>query len=188
MKTFRQYLKESKQTFKYTIKIAADVSSEQREKIKQQLAKLFDVVDIDKAKFIQTPVEKSPNGFPEISNQSLHILKLEFKYPVTEPAVIQAIRLATGIADKYIKMFTPEFDESMDRQLLQSPASESIERDAKQASKEYGESYLQKVESEPKSVTFNFAATELNRQPEAISKIQAKLLKSVQNLSVLGNK
>ena len=89
MKTFRQYLSEGKQTFKYDVKIAHDLEPDQIKGIITRLSKTFDVIESEKIKPIVTPVESSPNGFPEVKNQSVTILKLEFKYPVTEPQIIQ---------------------------------------------------------------------------------------------------
>jgi F0F1-type ATP synthase delta subunit len=71
MKTFRQYLSEGKQTFKYDVKIAHDLEPDQIKGIITRLSKTFDVIEPEKIKPIVTPVESSPNGFPEVKNQSV---------------------------------------------------------------------------------------------------------------------
>lgn len=185
MKTFRQYLSEGRQTFKYNVKIAHDLTSDQIKDIITKLSKTFDVIDPTSIKPIVTPIESSPNGFPEVKNQSVTILKLEFKYPVTEPQIIQVIRLTTAIEDKYVRAFTPEFDESMNETLLQSTDTET---EAKSSSKDYSDSFLTRLEHNQKSLEFKFASPEINdKKLKSVKEIQDEQLKSVGNKSPVGS-
>jgi ribosomal protein S17E len=185
MKTFRQYLSEGKQTFKYDVKIAHDLEPDQIKGIITRLSKTFDVIEPEKIKPIVTPVESSPNGFPEVKNQSVTILKLEFKYPVTEPQIIQVIRLATGIEDKYVRAFTPEFEESMNQTLLNTADSK---QESASMSKDYSESFLNRLEQNQKSIEFKFASDEINsKKMKTMKQIQSDQLKTVSNKSPVGS-
>lgn len=185
MKTFRQYLSEGKQTFKYDVKIAHDLEPDQIKGIITRLSKTFDVIEPEKIKPIVTPVESSPNGFPEVKNQSVTILKLEFKYPVTEPQIIQVIRLATGIEDKFVRAFTPEFEESMNQTLLNTADSK---QESANMSKDYSESFLNRLEQNQKSIEFKFASDEINsKKMKTMKQIQSDQLKTVSNKSPVGS-
>lgn len=185
MKTFRQYLSEGKQTFKYDVKIAHDLEPDQIKGIITRLSKTFDVIEPEKIKPIVTPVESSPNGFPEVKNQSVTILKLEFKYPVTEPQIIQVIRLATGIEDKFVRAFTPEFEESMNQTLLNTADSK---QESASMSKDYSESFLNRLEQNQKSIEFKFASDEINsKKMKTMKQIQSDQLKTVSNKSPVGS-
>ena len=76
MKSLRHYLMESARTYKYTIKIAGDLDKNFLDLFIHNLSK-FDPVKIDDPK--QTPVQKDPYGFPELQNESITIIKAEFK-------------------------------------------------------------------------------------------------------------
>ena len=185
MKTFRQYLSEGKQTFKYDVKIAHDLEPDQIKGIITRLSKTFDVIEPEKIKPIVTPVESSPNGFPEVKNQSVTILKLEFKYPVTEPQIIQVIRLATGIEDKFVRAFTPEFEESMNQTLLNTT---DTKQESASMSKDYSESFLNRLEQNQKSIEFKFASDEINsKKMKTMKQIQSDQLKTVSNKSPVGS-
>lgn len=185
MKTFRQYLSEGKQTFKYDVKIAHDLEPDQIKGIITRLSKTFDVIEPEKIKPIVTPVESSPNGFPEVKNQSVTILKLQFKYPVTEPQIIQVIRLATGIEDKYVRAFTPEFEESMNQTLLNTT---DTKQESASMSKDYSESFLNRLEQNQKSIEFKFASDEINsKKMKTMKQIQSDQLKTVSNKSPVGS-
>ena len=185
MKTFRQYLSEGKQTFKYDVKIAHDLEPDQIKGIITRLSKTFDVIEPEKIKPIVTPVESSPNGFPEVKNQSVTILKLEFKYPVTEPQIIQVIRLATGIEDKFVRAFTPEFEESMNQTLLNTA---DTKQESASMSKDYSESFLNRLEQNQKSIEFKFASDEINsKKMKTMKQIQSDQLKTVSNKSPVGS-
>ena len=77
---------ESVHTYNYTIKIAGQVDKNFLDMFKYNLNK-FDPVKIGEPK--STPIQKSPYGFPNLSNQSITIIKAEFRYPATEPMIQQ---------------------------------------------------------------------------------------------------
>lgn len=86
MKSFAQYLIESKQTYNYRIKIAGDVSADLMDKLKKQLQE-FDVVSYSEPK--TTPVQKQLADFPNVNNERMTFVDVTFNYPAFPPQILQ---------------------------------------------------------------------------------------------------
>lgn len=151
MKSLRHYLTESVRTYNYTIKIAGDVDKNFFDMFKYNLSK-FDPVKIEGPK--TTPIQKDPYGFPELENQSIHIIKAEFKYPATEP-MIQQVAQQLGCNINNVRVMTTDYNDSInaendrysnedrsDKPLLTNP---ELLDDGKQANKDYANQYLDMV-------------------------------------------
>ena len=157
MKSLKQYIAESVHTYNYTIKIAGDIDKNWLDMFKFNLSK-FDPIKISDP--ISTPIQKSPYGFPGIENQPIHIIKCEFRYPATEPMVQQIAQLL-GYNVNMVRMVGSSFDDSInseadgyanemrDDPLLLTPEMGSSPG-AKEASKNYGDSYLQSMKDQAK--------------------------------------
>jgi len=164
MKTFRQYLTESARTYTYTIKVAGDVDKNFVDMFKYNLSK-FDPVSISDPKI--TPIMKSPDGFPDLENESVHIFKAEFKYPATEPQIQQIAQLL-GKQISTVRVFTSQYDDSINAEndqyanqpkpLLVNSDMDEVDAEAKKASKEYGNQYLDKVVKKEPSIDIQYAA------------------------------
>jgi hypothetical protein len=159
MKTFRHYLTESVRTYRYTIKIAGDIDKNFIDMFTYNLNK-FDPVNISDPK--STPIQKDPYGFPDLENTAVHIIKAEFKYPATEPMIQQIVQLL-GKNINSVRVVTTEYDDSINNEVEQyanqsknSPLLDNtdLEDNGKQASKDYGNQYLDKVV--PKKSTFDY--------------------------------
>ena len=112
MKSLKQYIVESVHTYNYTIKIAGDVDKNFIELFKYNLNK-FDPVKIGEP--TSTPIQKSPFGFPNLSNQSVTIIKAEFRYPATEP-MIQQIAQLLGCQVDMVRVVGTDFDDSINNE------------------------------------------------------------------------
>jgi hypothetical protein len=163
MKSLRQYLTESVHTYKYTIKIAGDVDKNFIDMFKYNLNK-FDPVKVEDPK--TTPVQKSPYGFPDLENESVHIIKAEFKYPATEPQIQQIAQLL-GKNINLVRVISSEFDDSINaendqyaNQAQQTPLlnAEEMTDGGKEASKEYANQYLDRVVPKKPSIDIPFDA------------------------------
>ena len=153
---------ESVHTYNYTIKIAGQVDKNFLDMFKYNLNK-FDPVNIGEPK--STPIQKSPYGFPNLSNQSITIIKAEFRYPATEP-MIQQIAQLLGYQVDMVRVVGTDFDDSIDSEqvgyenemshtpLLNHPELEE-QPDAKAANKAYGDSYLQSIKDQAKDSKIN---------------------------------
>ena len=157
MKSLKQYIVESVHTYNYTIKIAGDVDKNFIDLFKYNLKK-FDPVKIGEP--TSTPIQKDPYGFPNLSNQSVTIIKAEFRYPATEP-MIQQIAQLLGYQVDMVRVVSSNFDDSINSEaagyanemdhtpLLLHPELEE-QPGAKEASKNYGDSYLKSIQAQAK--------------------------------------
>jgi len=178
MKSLRHYLMESARTYKYTIKIAGDLDKNFLDLFIHNLSK-FDPVKIDDPK--QTPVQKDPYGFPELQNESITIIKAEFKYPANEP-MIQQIGQLLGCNVNMIRVTTTDYNDSINsevdkysNEMREEPLLLQPEMDdnGKEASKEYANQYLDKVMPKRPSIDYKFDApatpTSPNKSKEGVN-------------------
>jgi hypothetical protein len=161
MKNFRHYLTESVRTYKYKVKVAGEPDAKFLQLLTANLAK-FDPVKIGEPK--ATPVQKSPYGFPDLENQAIYIMDCEFRYPCTEPMIIQMVQLL-GYDPNMVRLIQTEFDDSINQEVEMyanqaNPVldQEEMPDNGKEASRDYANQYLDKLV--PKKPTFEipFAA------------------------------
>lgn len=79
MKSFKDYLTESKRTYDFKVKIAGEFTTEQEEALKTLLDK-YQVVGFKKA--AKTPVQALPLDFPRITNAEVNVFEVSLDYPV----------------------------------------------------------------------------------------------------------
>jgi hypothetical protein len=160
MKSLKQFITESLKTYQYTIKIAGTVDKNFLDMFKYNLNK-FDPIDISDP--VQTPIQKSPYGFPNLSNESVTIIKANFRYPATEPMIQQVAQLL-GYNINMVRVITTGYDDSINdeaegyaNQMRESPVltHEEMEDNGKEANKAYGDSYLQSIKDQMKGSTIN---------------------------------
>lgn len=156
MKSLKQYITESVKTYHYTIKIAGEVDKNFCDMFCHNLKEKFDAIDISAP--ATTPIQKAPYGFPNLSNQSVTIIKANFRYPATEPMIQQVAQLL-GYNINMVRAITPDFEDSINNevdeyanQMKDSPVltHEQLEaqKGSKEANKEYGESYLPSIKDQ----------------------------------------
>jgi hypothetical protein len=170
MKSLRHYLMESARTYKYTIKIAGDLDKNFLDMFMHNLSK-FDPVKIEDPK--TTPIQKDPYGFPELQNESVTIIKAEFKYPANEP-MIQQVAQQLGCNINKVRVTTTDYNDSINAEseklgnemkaepLLLQP---EMEDNGKQASKDYANQYLDKVVPKRPSIDYMFDAPKTPTSP-----------------------
>lgn len=157
MKSLKQYITESVKAYNYTIKIAGDVDKNFIDLFKFNLKK-FDPIDISDP--VSTPIQKSPYGFPNLSNESITIIKANFRYPATEPMIQQVAQLL-GYNVNMVRVISTAFDDSINNeadeyanQMKNSPVLTHEEMEAqtgsKEANKAYGDSYLNSIQQQSK--------------------------------------
>ena len=157
MRSLKHFIVESIHTYKYTIKIAGTIDKNFLDMFKYNLNK-FDPVEISEPK--STPIQKTPYGFPNLENESVTLIKVEFRYPATEPMVQQLAQLC-GYNVNMVRMISTDFDESIDSEMAgyenemkNSPLLDKEELGeqpgAKEASRAYGDSYLQSIKDQAK--------------------------------------
>lgn len=157
MRSLKQYIVESVHTYNYTIKIAGEVDNNFLDMFMYNLKK-FDPIKMETPK--STPIQKNPYGFPNMSNQPVTIIKCEFRYPATEPMIQQMAQLL-GYNVNAVRVVGTSFNDSIDtendeymNQMEHDPLLTQEEMGsaagAKDASKAYGNSYLDSIKEQSK--------------------------------------
>lgn len=180
MKSLKQYITESVKLYDYTIKIAGEVDKNFCDLFCHNLKEKFDAVDISKP--VSTPIQKDPYGFPELRNQSVTIIKANFRYPATEP-MIQQIAQLLGYNVNMVRAIQTNFNDSINteadayaNEASHSPLLDHTELeeqpDAKAANKAYGESYLSNIKDQMKGneIQMSYAGKET---PDAFDPFKA---------------
>ena len=162
MRSLKQYITESLKSYNYTIKIAGDVDKNFIDMFKYNLNK-FDPIRISDP--VKTPIQKDPYGFPNLANQSVTIIKADFRYPATEP-MIQQIAQLLGYNINMVRVISSQFDDSINseaegyaNEMKDSPLLTHEEMGeqpgAKEANKAYGDSYLSSIKDQMKGSTID---------------------------------
>lgn len=162
MRSLKQYITESLKSYNYTIKIAGDVDKNFIDMFKYNLNK-FDPIRISDP--VKTPIQKDPYGFPNLANQSVTIIKADFRYPATEP-MIQQIAQLLGYNINMVRVISSQFDDSINseaegyaNEMKDSPILTHEEMGeqpgAKEANKAYGDSYLSSIKDQMKGSTID---------------------------------
>ena len=170
MKSFRNYLAESVRTYEYKIKIAGEPSKNFIDMFIHNLSK-FDPVKVGTPK--STPIQKEPHGFPDLKDHAVTIIDVSFRYPATEPMIKQMAQLLR-YDENMVRMVQATYDDGLakEAEMYANQASHSpvldhleLEDNGKEASKEYGESYLGRIKQQEsgKEIKNKYAGKETPR-------------------------
>ena len=80
MKPFKEYLTESKKTYKFKVRVAGELPENFADQLDRAMTK-FDTVSISTGK--KTPITEKPLDFPQLSNCEVTHYDVEVNYPVT---------------------------------------------------------------------------------------------------------
>jgi hypothetical protein len=89
MKTFKQYLTESKKVYSFKVKVAGEIPEKFQEGLKARLGRCG-VMKVEKLS--ATPIQESPLDFPELKNMEVTIFEVICEYPVTSPEISVEIK------------------------------------------------------------------------------------------------
>lgn len=104
MKSFKEYLIESKTTYEFKIKLAGDHEG-CTDKIKEALAK-FNVEDCSEEK--RTPIQETQSDFPDHKNISVTTCNVTCAYPTTSQQIQHLIAEALSLEPCCVKVRTPK--------------------------------------------------------------------------------
>lgn len=79
MKTFKEYLTESKKVYTFKIKVAGELPEKFEENLKTRLGRC-NVLTLEKV--ASTPIQALPIDFPELKNQEVTVYEMACEYPV----------------------------------------------------------------------------------------------------------
>ena len=107
MKSFKQYLTESKKIYEFKVKIAGDLPDGFDKALKNSLSK-FNVESMSKA--VRTPIQESPIDFPGVKFKEVSVFNVGISYPTTSPIVKQAIAQMLNIEESRVLVRTNSED------------------------------------------------------------------------------
>lgn len=132
MKSFKQYLTESKKSYGFKIKLAGDYEKDTTQKIKEALAK-YDIESCSTGK--RAPIEKSPVDFPDHNNINVTVFDVILNYPTNSVQVREELANKLNITSSCIKVrgtsdieeehLNHQFDEKSGESLLSKDFEES---------------------------------------------------------------
>jgi hypothetical protein len=89
MKTFKEYLTESKKSYNFKIKVAGNLPESFQENLKSVLERCK-VSKLEKLS--TTPIQASPLDFPAMENCEVHVFEVMCEYPITSPEIAVDIK------------------------------------------------------------------------------------------------
>jgi len=104
MKSFQEYIAESKKTYPFTIKVCGDLS-ESADKIMKSAMHRFTVNKLSKGK--KTPIQLMPLDFPGQSNAEVHVFEVDLQYPTTSAVLTELLADQLQISPAKIRVRTP---------------------------------------------------------------------------------
>lgn len=105
MKSFKEYLIESKQTYDFKIKIAGECPEKCAEDIKAALSQ-YDVESVSKG--TRTPIQETHYDFPEEKNIEVTTYEVCLNYPANSTQVLSAVSSKISKTESQIRVRNPE--------------------------------------------------------------------------------
>ena len=99
MKSFAEYITESKKTYKFKIRVAGELPEGWADTMERALQK-YDVLNISAGK--TTPITEKPLDFPQLQNMEVTHYDAELTYPVTAHLLEKYLVDACGITHSHI--------------------------------------------------------------------------------------
>jgi hypothetical protein len=100
MKTFKEYLAESKKVYSFKVKVAGELPEKFQENLKARLERCK-VLTFEKV--TTTPIQEAPLDFPELSNMEVTVFEVVTEYPITSPELSKEVK-ETGIAESCFRV------------------------------------------------------------------------------------
>lgn len=113
MKSFKSYLVEGEQTYKFRIKMAEKGDDEIMDALESALEK-YEVASISKPK--KTPIQEHPMDFQTLNNAEVFIMDAELKYPVTAHQLYEYITQTVGVPASHLVVINSDHPEEIARE------------------------------------------------------------------------
>jgi hypothetical protein len=101
MKSFKEYLTESKKVYEFKVKIAGDHPSDAVSQIKSALAE-FHVGSVSSGR--STPIQERQSEFPEHKNTQMTVYDVTTNYPATSLQIRDRVASGLGISHNHVKV------------------------------------------------------------------------------------
>lgn len=104
MKSFKEYLTESKKRYDFRIKVACECTSDQEVKLKGLLDR-FSVAEFKKTG--KTPIQSLPLDFPKLKNRDVSIYEVSLDYPTTSFELTEYLSSNLGFTTEELVVRSP---------------------------------------------------------------------------------
>ena len=104
MKSFKEYLTESKKTYEFRIKVVGDCSDDCHKQIEAALSQ-FKPSSVSKGK--RTPPQIHNAEFPEHKNRNMNVFQAALEYPATSNQVRDLVAAGLGMPLSQVKAMSP---------------------------------------------------------------------------------
>lgn len=94
MKTFKEYLSESKKQYDFRVKVAGDFTTEQEDTLKSLLGR-YSLSGFKKT--AKTPIQELPLDFPQVKNCEVSIYEVSVDYPTTQHELTEYLTAELGV-------------------------------------------------------------------------------------------
>ena len=110
MKSFKEYLVESKKIYKFKIKVVGDCPKDCAEKIKLALSE-YSVASVGTAK--TTPISANHKDFPEHKNVAMSVFDATTHYPATSEQILNKVAQGLGMSPGSVKVLNEKEQEEV---------------------------------------------------------------------------
>lgn len=107
MKSFTEYLTESKKQYDFRIKIAGDMSAEQEDNMKRLLGRFTNENSLTSFKKSKTPIQSVPLDFPQVKNSEVNIYEVTLDFPTTQHELTEYLAAELGIGKQNLVVRRP---------------------------------------------------------------------------------
>jgi len=150
MKTFTEYLTESKQTYSYRVKVAGGCDKDCLKELEDKLTK-YDLIQMSDPK--TTPVTEDPLDFPGVKNMEVCIFEIELDYPASADELYEILESCTSKAKSNIKVtskhFADSWEENEGAEAEEAPILEKEYDEQNKAEKDASELYADPSKAVP---------------------------------------
>ena len=105
MKSFKEYLTESKKTYDFKIKIAGECPEGCAAKIKEALS-VYDCGNVSAG--ARTPIQETHYDFPEHKNIEVTVFDVSLNYPTTSPLIREAVANKLDLTETCVIVRNPQ--------------------------------------------------------------------------------
>jgi hypothetical protein len=107
MKSFTEYLTESKKQYDFRIKIAGEMSTEQEDTMKRLLGRFTNENTLTGFKKSKTPIQAVPLDFPQVKNCEVNIYEVTLDFPTTQFELTEYLATELGIGKQNLVVRRP---------------------------------------------------------------------------------
>jgi hypothetical protein len=120
MKTFTEYLAESKKYYVHKIKVAGELPENFVDDVKSRLAK-YEIASFEQVQ--KTPIQKLPLDFPELENAEVTIFEVSTEYP-TNPQQLEVELKEIGIDASRFRIRNPNEPSEIEQAVMDSESAD----------------------------------------------------------------